>query len=134
MHEVLDRHGVDYELAWTLSGAPFLTPRGGLVDALTAAVAAVTGVTPALSTSGGTSDGRFLATISREVVEFGPLNASIHRIDERSPWPTSARCRPSTSARSSHCWAPERFHLLVGRAFRPASFVVTRKGLVLPAL
>ncbi len=82
VHAVLDSHGVDYELAWTLSGAPFLSPRGGLVDVVSAAVTSVTGVTPALSTSGGTSDGRFLASVSREVVEFGPLSASIHAIDE----------------------------------------------------
>ena len=79
---MLDRHGLQYELEWTLIGEPFLTPRGGLVDALSAAVQAVTGVQPALSTSGGTSDGRFLATLAREVVEFGPLNESIHEIDE----------------------------------------------------
>ena len=79
---VLDAHGLDYELKWALSGPPFLSPRGGLVDVVSAAVSAVTGVTPALSTTGGTSDGRFLASISREVVEFGPLSASIHGIDE----------------------------------------------------
>jgi succinyl-diaminopimelate desuccinylase len=82
VQQVLDAHKVDYELAWHLSGNPFLSPRGGLVDILTTAVQSVTGVTPALSTSGGTSDGRFLATISREVVEFGPISASIHAIDE----------------------------------------------------
>ena len=82
MQAVLARHGVDYEVAWTLSGAPFLSPRGGLVDALSAAVTSLTGVMPALSTSGGTSDGRFLATLAREVVEFGPVSASIHGIDE----------------------------------------------------
>lgn len=79
---VLDAHRLDYELNWSLSGSPFLSPRGGLVDVISAAVAQVTGVTPALSTSGGTSDGRFLAGMSREVVEFGPLSASIHGIDE----------------------------------------------------
>ena len=79
---VLARHGVDYELAWTQSGAPFLSPRGGLVDALIAAVASQTGIMPSLSTSGGTSDGRFLATLAREVAEFGPVSASIHGIDE----------------------------------------------------
>ena len=79
---VLDAHGLDYELKWTLSGPPFLSPRGGLVDVMSQAVTAVTGVTPALSTTGGTSDGRFLASVSREVVEFGPLSASIHGIDE----------------------------------------------------
>jgi succinyl-diaminopimelate desuccinylase len=82
VHAVLDAHGLDYELKWSLSGVPFLSPRGGLVDIVTAAVTAVTGVTPALSTSGGTSDGRFLASVSREVVEFGPLSGSIHGIDE----------------------------------------------------
>ncbi len=82
MHAVLDAHGVDYELEWTLSASPFLSPRGRLADVMSDAVAAVTGVTPALSTSGGTSDGRFLAGVSREVVEFGPVNESIHAIDE----------------------------------------------------
>jgi succinyl-diaminopimelate desuccinylase len=82
VHQVLDRHGVNYDLAWTLSAAPFLSPRGSLVDAVSGAIAAETGLTPALSTSGGTSDGRFLATVSGEVVEFGPLSASIHGIDE----------------------------------------------------
>ncbi len=79
---VLDAHRVDHTLAWSLSGNPFLSPRGGLVDVLGAAVTSVTGVTPALSTSGGTSDGRFLAAVSNEVVEFGPVSASIHGIDE----------------------------------------------------
>jgi succinyl-diaminopimelate desuccinylase len=82
VHDVLDRHGLDYELTWALSGAPFLSPRGGLVDVLSRVVTGVTGVTPALSTTGGTSDGRFLAAIAREVVEFGPLSGSIHAIDE----------------------------------------------------
>jgi succinyl-diaminopimelate desuccinylase len=82
VHAVLDAHGLEYELKWALSGAPFLSARGGLVDVMTDAVRAVTGVAPALSTSGGTSDGRFLATVSREVVEFGPVSASIHGIDE----------------------------------------------------
>jgi succinyl-diaminopimelate desuccinylase len=79
----LDRHGVEYDLTWTLSGGPFMTPKGRLVEALGGAVAAVTGVTPALSTSGGTSDGRFLAAIAREVVEFGPRGEGMHGIDER---------------------------------------------------
>ena len=82
VHQVLDAHGLEYELKWSLSGAPFLSARGGLVDVMTGAVHAITGVAPALSTSGGTSDGRFLATVSREVVEFGPVSASIHGIDE----------------------------------------------------
>jgi succinyl-diaminopimelate desuccinylase len=79
---VLDAHGVDYDLTWSLSGNPFLSVRGGLVNSLSAAVESNTGVTPALSTTGGTSDGRFLAAIAREVVEFGPVSASIHGIDE----------------------------------------------------
>jgi len=79
---ILDRHGLEYDLAWTLAGAPFLSPRGGLVDVLSAVVTAVTGVTPALSTSGGTSDGRFLAAVSGEVVEFGPVGGSMHGLDE----------------------------------------------------
>jgi succinyl-diaminopimelate desuccinylase len=83
VHAVLDTHGLAYELKWALSGAPFLSPRGGLVDIVGEAVQAVTGVTPALSTSGGTSDGRFLASVSREVIEFGPVSASIHGIDEQ---------------------------------------------------
>jgi succinyl-diaminopimelate desuccinylase len=79
---ILDRHGLDYELDWELGAKPFLTPRGGLVDALADAIQATTGINPELSTSGGTSDGRFIADIAREVVEFGPINASIHKIDE----------------------------------------------------
>jgi succinyl-diaminopimelate desuccinylase len=82
VHRVLDAHGLDYELKWSLSGRPFLSARGGVVDVISDAVTAVTGVTPALSTGGGTSDGRFLADVSREVVEFGPISASIHGIDE----------------------------------------------------
>ena len=82
VHRVLDEHRLDYELTWTLSGPPFLSPRGGLVDVVSDAVRTVTGVMPALSTSGGTSDGRFLAGVSREVLEFGPVSASIHGIDE----------------------------------------------------
>jgi len=82
MHEVLDRHGVDYSLAWTLGGETFLTPPGSLSRALSAAIESETGVTPVLSTTGGTSDGRFIARICPQVVEFGPINASIHKIDE----------------------------------------------------
>jgi succinyl-diaminopimelate desuccinylase len=82
VHTVLDAHGLDYELKWSLSGAPFLSPRGGLVDVMSEAVRAVTGIAPELSTSGGTSDGRFLAAVSGQVIEFGPVSASIHGIDE----------------------------------------------------
>ena len=82
VHEVLDRHGVDYQLAWTLGGETFLTPPGSLSQALSRAIEAETGVTPQLSTTGGTSDGRFIARICPQVVEFGPVNDSIHKIDE----------------------------------------------------
>jgi len=82
VREVLDRHGVPYELHWVLSGQPFLTPRGRLTDVVSHAVRAVTGITPELSTSGGISDARFIAAIAGEVVEFGPVNASIHKTDE----------------------------------------------------
>jgi succinyl-diaminopimelate desuccinylase len=82
VHEVLDRHGVDYTLAWTLGGEPFLTPVGSLSDAISSAIEAECGLRPALSTTGGTSDGRFIAKICPQVVEFGPINASIHKIDE----------------------------------------------------
>ena len=79
---ILDKHGLKYDLDWELGAKPFLTPRGGLVDALSAAIHEVTGLSPELSTTGGTSDGRFIADIAREVVEFGPINESIHKIDE----------------------------------------------------
>lgn len=82
VHAILDAHGLDYAIDWTLSGLPFLTPRGKLSDALSAAIHAETGVTTELSTTGGTSDGRFIAQICPQVIEFGPPNASIHKIDE----------------------------------------------------
>ncbi|MGB7543386.1 MAG: succinyl-diaminopimelate desuccinylase [Burkholderiales bacterium] len=82
VHSILDRHGLDYELQWSLSGMPYLTPRGELVDALSAAIREVTGITPEVSTTGGTSDGRFIADICPQVVEFGPVNASIHKLNE----------------------------------------------------
>ena len=81
--DLLARHGLAYRLAWTLGGAPFLTAPGSLSAALSAAILAECGVTPALSTTGGTSDGRFIARICPQVVEFGPVNASIHKIDEQ---------------------------------------------------
>jgi succinyl-diaminopimelate desuccinylase len=83
VHAVLERHGVDYELAWTLGGEPFLTPVGALSDALGAAIRSHTGLQTELSTTGGTSDGRFIAKICPQVIEFGPLNETIHKIDER---------------------------------------------------
>jgi succinyl-diaminopimelate desuccinylase len=82
VHEVLDRHAVPYDLTWMLASLPFISPPGRLVDALSAAVTDVAGITPQLSTGGGTSDGRFLAAIAAELVEFGPVNRSIHAVDE----------------------------------------------------
>ncbi len=79
---VLARHGVQHELVWTLGGDPFLTPPGTLGTALAAAIAAECGITPVLSTTGGTSDGRFIAQICPQVMEFGVINDSIHKIDE----------------------------------------------------
>jgi succinyl-diaminopimelate desuccinylase len=82
VHAILDRHGVDRDLVWTLASLPFISPRGRLIEALSAVVADVAGITPVLSTGGGTSDGRFLAAIAAELVEFGPVNRSIHAVDE----------------------------------------------------
>ncbi|MDQ0139543.1 succinyl-diaminopimelate desuccinylase [Cupriavidus necator] len=82
VHAILDRHSLDYTLDWTLGGEPFLTPRGELSDALSSAIQAETGFDTELSTTGGTSDGRFIARICPQVIEFGPPNASIHKIDE----------------------------------------------------
>ena len=79
---ILDKHGLEYELKWSLSGLPFLTPKGTLSDALSDAIRAEMRVTTELSTTGGTSDGRFIARICPQVIEFGPPNASIHKIDE----------------------------------------------------
>jgi succinyl-diaminopimelate desuccinylase len=80
---ILQRHGLDYDLAWTGWGRPYLTPRGRLVEVVTDAVREVTGIAPELSCTGGTSDGRFIAGICSEVVELGPVNASIHSLNER---------------------------------------------------
>ena len=82
VRSILDRHGLDYEIEWSLSGVPYLTPRGRLVETLSAAIRDVTGATPEVSTTGGTSDGRFVAELCPEVVEFGPVNASIHKLNE----------------------------------------------------
>ncbi len=82
VHAILDSHQLDYDLAWELSGKPFLTPKGSLVTAISAAIEQAFGVTPELSTSGGTSDGRFIADIAQQIVEFGPLNATIHKLNE----------------------------------------------------
>jgi succinyl-diaminopimelate desuccinylase len=82
VHALLDRHGLEYDIRWTLGAKPFLTPRGDLCAALTDAIATEVGITAELSTTGGTSDGRFIADICSQLVEFGPINASIHKIDE----------------------------------------------------
>ncbi len=82
LEAVLRRHGLEYSLAWTLSGNPFLTQPGALVEAVKRSVQAQTGRTPELSTSGGTSDGRFIIEICPQVVELGPVNASIHKLNE----------------------------------------------------
>ena len=82
VHEILDKHGLDYDLQWSLSGQPFLTEAGELTQVAQAAIAEVCGINAELSTSGGTSDGRFIKAIARELIELGPVNASIHQIDE----------------------------------------------------
>ena len=79
---VLDRHECEYRIAWTLGGEPFLTPPGTLSAALGRAIEAETGIEPELSSTGGTSDGRFIAGWCPQVIEFGPVNASIHKVDE----------------------------------------------------
>jgi succinyl-diaminopimelate desuccinylase len=79
---LLDSHSLNYELDWHLSGKPFLTQRGVLIDATVAAVKQVTGADPELSTGGGTSDGRFISPAGADVVELGPVNASIHKVNE----------------------------------------------------
>ena len=82
LQAVLDRHGLDFDLSWVVGGLPFLTTPGTLVDAVASAIRAETGLATELSTSGGTSDGRFIASICPQVIELGPPNASIHKIDE----------------------------------------------------
>ena len=82
LEAVLHRHGLDYALQWTLGGLPFLTEPGTLVDAARRAIAEVAGVQAELSTSGGTSDGRFIAQICPQVIELGPPNSSIHKVNE----------------------------------------------------
>ena len=82
VHAILDQHGLKYDLLWSLSGQPFLTGAGRLTEVAQAAILAENGVQAALSTTGGTSDGRFIKAIARELIELGPINASIHQIDE----------------------------------------------------
>jgi succinyl-diaminopimelate desuccinylase len=81
VHAILDKHGLEYDLEWE-SGKPYLTAKGNLVAAISRAIEQCHGVTPELSTSGGTSDGRFIADICPQVIEFGPLNATIHKLNE----------------------------------------------------
>ena len=82
VHAILEAHGVEHTLDWTVSGLPFLTPRGALSEALATSIRAEMGIETELSTTGGTSDGRFIASICREVIEFGPPNATIHKSNE----------------------------------------------------
>jgi succinyl-diaminopimelate desuccinylase len=82
VRDLLDQHGLDYELDWTLSGLPFLTEPGALLDGVSAAIRQVTGRETQPSTTGGTSDGRFIATMGTQVVELGPINATIHQLNE----------------------------------------------------
>ena len=83
LEELLHRHGLEYDLALTASGKPFLTRPGRLVEAVSESIAAETGANAVLSTTGGTSDGRFIAAICHELVEVGPTNATIHKVNER---------------------------------------------------
>ncbi|AVS86719.1 succinyl-diaminopimelate desuccinylase [Paracidovorax avenae] len=82
VHNLLDRHGLEYDLTWTLGGQPFLTTPGELVAAVQQAITQETGIATELSTTGGTSDGRFIARVCPQVIELGPPNATIHKIDE----------------------------------------------------
>ncbi|GGL93501.1 succinyl-diaminopimelate desuccinylase [Pseudomonas asuensis] len=80
---ILNKHGLDWHIDWSLSGLPFITEPGELLDAIASSIQAVTGRTTEASTSGGTSDGRFIATLGTQVVEVGPVNATIHQVNER---------------------------------------------------
>jgi succinyl-diaminopimelate desuccinylase len=82
VHSTLDAHGLDYSLDWTLNGDPFLTDHGELLDAVVEAVEEVTHKRPQLLTTGGTSDGRFIARMGGQVIELGPINATIHKVNE----------------------------------------------------
>jgi len=82
VRDLLDQHGLDYDLDWTLSGQPFLTEPGALLDGVSAAIRQVTGRETQPSTTGGTSDGRFIATMGTQVVELGPINVTIHQLNE----------------------------------------------------
>ena len=82
VHSIFDAHDIDFELKWHLSGEPFLTEPGKLSDAVCQAVLEQTGKAPELSTGGGTSDGRFISPAGADVIELGPVNASIHKVNE----------------------------------------------------
>ena len=82
VEELLKRHGLEYNIEWTLGAKPFITPDGPLADAARQAIKTVTGIDTELSTTGGTSDARFIAEIAEQIIELGPVNASIHMIDE----------------------------------------------------
>ena len=83
VRDILDKHGLEWDIDWVLSGNPFLTAEGDLVEACQHSIKAITGTETELSTSGGTSDGRFIAPTGAQVVELGPINATIHKLDER---------------------------------------------------
>ena len=89
---MLEKHGLKYRISWNLSGKPFLAGHGKLVQAAKQAVGNVTQITPKLDTSGGTSDGRFIALMGAEVVEFGPLNRTIHKVNECVSVEDLAKC------------------------------------------
>jgi succinyl-diaminopimelate desuccinylase len=82
VEKLLNSHSFDYEIDWVLSGYPFLTSKGELVDAAQQSIFDITGIKTELSTAGGTSDGRFIAPTGSQVIEFGPLNATIHKVNE----------------------------------------------------
>ncbi len=82
-YDILNRYGLNFDINWTLSGNPFITDRGDLVDACIESIKAITGLDSELSTSGGTSDGRFIAPTGAQVIELGPINATIHKVNER---------------------------------------------------
>jgi len=82
VHNILDKYNLEYKLTWTIGGYPFLTPRGVLSNAISSAIKDETGISAELSTTGGTSDGRFISQICPQVIEFGPPNGSIHKINE----------------------------------------------------
>ena len=88
---ILDKHQLEWSIDWALSGLPFLTEPGELLDAVSASIKGVTGRDTQPSTSGGTSDGRFIATLGTQVVELGPVNATIHRSTNAS-WPATSTC------------------------------------------